>query len=29
MNTMRTFAAALFILVGVLTLWSTFVSAWR
>ena len=29
MNTVRMLAAALFILVGVLTLWSTFVSAWR
>ncbi len=29
MNTVRILAAALFILAGVLTLWSTFVSAWR
>lgn len=29
MNTVRLLAAALFILVGVLTLWSTFVPAWR
>ncbi len=29
MNTVRMLAAELFILVGVLTLWSTFVSAWR
>jgi hypothetical protein len=29
MKAMRMLAAALFILVGVLTLWSTFASAWR
>ena len=29
MNTVRMLAAALFIMVGALTLWSTFVSAWR
>jgi putative Ca2+/H+ antiporter (TMEM165/GDT1 family) len=29
MRAVRMLAAALFILVGVLTLWSTFVSAWR